>query len=148
MTPSWVGKVTFGLALAALGVATYLTVAHYTSPHALVCAENGVVNCTRVTTSAQSRFLGAPVAVLGVVWAATMVVLCRPAAWRSRRPSVRIARVGASVLGIASVSYLLYAELVVVRAICLWCTAMHVLVFTLFVLIVLHPEPERVPARR
>lgn len=147
MTPRWVVKVTFGLSIAAFAVAAYLTVAHYTSAHALVCVENGAVNCTKVTTSAQSRFLGIPVAVLGMVWAAAMVVLCRPAAWHSRRDAVRLGRLGASVLGIASVIYLLYAELVVVRAICLWCTAMHILVFTLFVLIVLHPDPERVAAR-
>jgi uncharacterized membrane protein len=148
VTPTWVGRATFGLSIAALGVATYLTVAHYTSPHALVCADNGVVNCTKVTTSAQSRFLGIPVAVLGVVWAVAMVALCRPAAWRSPRSAIRHARLGASVLGIGSVIYLVYAELVVVRAICLWCTGMHVLVFALFVLIVLHTEPEPLPLRQ
>ncbi len=148
MTPRWVSKVTFGLALAALGVATYLTVAHFTAGRALICVENGAVNCAKVTTSAQSRFLGIPVALLGLAWSAAMVGLCRQAAWRSHRPAVRTARLITAVLGIGSVLYLLYAELVVVRAICLWCTVMHVLVFALFVLIVLHPEAERVPTHR
>ena len=34
------------------------------------------------------------------------------------------------------VRWLVYAELVLVRAICVWCTTMHVLAFGLFVLIV------------
>ena len=52
------------LSLVALAAATYLTVAHYTSPKVLACSASGRVNCEAVTTSAQSTFLGIPVAVL------------------------------------------------------------------------------------
>ena len=33
--------------------------------------------------------------------------------------------------------WLVYAELFIIRAICLWCTVVHVLTFTLFVLVAL-----------
>ena len=148
MTPRWVVRATFGMSLGALAIATYLTIAHYTSPKALACVEGGIVNCTKVTTSSWSSFIGVPVAVLGVVWSAAMVWLCRPAAWRSRKSWVNVVRVIGSCVGILSVLYLVYAELIALHAICLWCTGMHLLVFGLFVLIVLHPAPERVPTHR
>ena len=148
MTPRWVGRWTFGLSVAALAIACYLAVAHYTSPKALACVEGGIVNCTKVTTSSWSSFIGVPVAVLGVIWAAAMVALCRPAAWRSGRRWINTARIAGACVGIVSVIYLVYAELIALHAICLWCTGMHLLVFGLFVLIVLHPAPERVPAHR
>ena len=63
VTPRWLPRFTFGAALASVAVAMYLTIAHYTTPDALVCSGSGFVNCATVTTSAQSTFLGIPVAV-------------------------------------------------------------------------------------
>jgi len=49
-----------------LGVSIYLTVAHYTTSVSLICSDKGLVNCEKVTTSAQSMIFGIfPVAVLG-----------------------------------------------------------------------------------
>ena len=36
------------------------------------------------------------------------------------------------------VLWLVYAELFVIRAICLWCTVVHVLAFVLFVIVVMY----------
>jgi uncharacterized membrane protein len=136
MTQTWLVRSTFALALAAAGVSIYLTIAHFTTAQVLVCADSGAINCTRVTTSAQSRFLGIPVAVLGLGWSVAMAAICSPAAWRSRAAWIRILRVALAVAGISFVLWLVYAELFVIRAICLWCTVVHVLAFALFVLIV------------
>jgi uncharacterized membrane protein len=125
------------LALAALAVSTYLTIAHFTTTKILVCTGNGTIDCARVTTSPQSRFLGIPVAILGLLWSIAMVVLCLPVMWRSSASWVRYARLGLSGAGLAFVLWLVYAELFVVRAICLWCSAVHVITFALFVVIVL-----------
>ncbi|MBO0808979.1 MAG: hypothetical protein J2P32_11850, partial [Actinobacteria bacterium] len=38
--------------------------------------------------------------------------------------------------GIGFVIYLIYVELFVVNAICLWCTSVHVITFVLFCLVV------------
>ena len=136
--PRWVAPTNFVIALAGVAVATYLTVAHYTSPDVLACSSTGVINCERVTTCAQSVVSGIPVAVLGLVWFLAMAVLCSPWAWRSPASWIRITRQVAVWTAMAFVLWLVYAELFVIRAICLWCTVVHVLAFALFVIVVLY----------
>jgi len=143
MTPRWPPRVSFALALAAVGVSTYLTIAHFTSPDVLACSANGTIDCAKVTTSAESEFLGIPVAVLGLVWAVAMVALCSPAAWRSSVGWVRAVRIALASAGILFVLWLVYAELFIIHAICLWCTAMHVLAFALFVTPLLFGSSDR-----
>ena len=43
--PGWVPVTSLGLSLAAVAIASYLTVAHYTDPAALACPDTGIVNC-------------------------------------------------------------------------------------------------------
>ena len=130
--PNWVLATSLGLSLAAVGIASYLTVAHYADPGALACPESGVVNCTLVTTSPESVVFGVPLAVLGLVWAVAMVGLCVPSAWRSGVEVVGRARLVATGIGTVTVVYLVYTELFRIGAICLWCTAMHVTALALF----------------
>lgn len=134
--PGWVAPATFAITIAGTAVATYLTIAHFTSPKVLACSSTGVVNCERVTTSAQSEVFGISVALLGLAWFLAMCGLFSPWAWRSAIPWIRIARLVAVSAGMAFVLWLVYAELFVIRAICLWCTVVHVLAFALFVIVV------------
>jgi uncharacterized membrane protein len=136
--PAWVAPATFIITIAASAVAVYLTIAHYTSPDVLACASTGVLNCERVTTSAQSELFGVPVALLGLGWSLAMCALCSPWAWRSAAPWIRTARLAGAVAGMAFVLWLVYAELFAIRAICLWCTVVHVLAFALFVIVVMY----------
>lgn len=133
MTPRVARFLSFGLAIVALGASIYLTVAHYTNPRILACSETGTVNCEAVTTSAQSAVLGIPVAVLGLVWSLGMVALTSPLADRWARAGD--ARRVATGLGMAFVLWLVYAELFLIGAICLWCTLVHVCTFGLFALV-------------
>jgi uncharacterized membrane protein len=103
----------------------YLTVTHYTDPTALACPDTGIINCTAVTTSSWSVFLGVPVALLGLLWALGMTVLNFPWAWRSSTPLIAQTRLAMSGTGAVAVLYLIYIELFRVDAICLWCTAVH-----------------------
>jgi uncharacterized membrane protein len=130
--PTWVLASSLGLSLAAVGIASYLTVAHYADPGALACPDTGVVNCTLVTTSPESVVFGVPLAVVGLVWAVVMVGLCAPWAWRARAEWVERARLAATGAGALAVVYLVYTELFRIGAICLWCTAMHVTAIALF----------------
>jgi uncharacterized membrane protein len=130
--PRWAPAVSLALALTGLAVAAYLTIAHYTASSILACSSSGLVNCELVTTSAESRFLGVPVALLGLLWFVAMTVLCLPAAWRSTDRRVHQLRVLASVVAIVFVLWLIYAELIIIGAICLWCTAVHLITFGLF----------------
>ncbi len=128
----WVPLTSLGLALVAVGIASYLTVTHYTDPTALACPDTGIVNCTLVTTSSWSVVLGVPLAVLGLVWAVVMAGLTVPWAWRPRAGWVDGARLAVSGAGAVMVLYLVYVELFRIGAICLWCTAIHVTAVCLF----------------
>lgn len=119
-------------ALVGIGVSAYLTVAHYTSPDVLACAESGTINCEAVTTSAQSVVFGIPVAVLGLLWFVPMTALFVPAAWRSTDARVHLARTLGTSSGVAFVLWLIYAELFLIGAICLWCTVAHVMALVMF----------------
>ncbi len=129
---TWRAYATPIICLLGLAAATYLTIAHYTQSGLAVCPENSVVNCLKVTTSAESFVFGIPVALLGAIYFLPMLALCLPAAWRSANPYVAPARLAGAFAGMGFVFYLLYAELFVIKAICLWCTSVHVLTFLLF----------------
>lgn len=125
------------LALAAWSVgllaAGYLTLEHFTHNATLACSDSGLVNCASVTTSAYSTLLGVPVALLGLVYFAATL-----AAWLlvgRRLPPVTRARAVAVVsgVGVLFVLWLVWAELVGVGRICLWCTVVHVVVVSVFV---------------
>ena len=146
--PSWPWIVGTTASVLGLGVAGYLTFEHYTSSTSLACSGNGIVNCLKVTTSSYSAVAGIPVALLGLVFFAVMLVLQTPPAWRRPEPAMRTIRLAWSVVGLGSVLYLLYAELFAIDAICLWCTSVHVLTLVLFASTVYatatYPAPARV----
>lgn len=135
--PFWLPAVSLLFAVFGIGVATYLTIAHFDESVSLVCSDNGAVNCGKVTTSAQSYFLGLPVAALGLAYFVGILPLLVPAAWRSPLWVVRTARIVASAVGVVFIVRLIYAEMFWIHAICLWCTAVHALTFLLFVVILL-----------
>ena len=136
-TPAWAWRLTFPPALLGLGLSVYLTVVHYTEPASLSCPNTGVINCTRVTTSAESMLWGhIPVALAGAVYFLAMAALLTPAGWRRTGRQWMLVRPASASAGMAMVLWLVYAEVVTLRSICLWCTAVHVVMFALFVAIV------------
>lgn len=125
-----------GLGLLGLVISAHLTAAHYLSGQVLLaCASGGLVNCEQVTSSPQASLGPVPVAVLGVVWFGGWL-----GSWAARRasadPRVRMLRLAWSLAGLLAVFSLVYAELFLVGALCLWCTAVHALVIGLFLLAV------------
>ena len=133
----WVPPASLALAVAGLGVSVYLTIEHFTSSTTLACPETGALNCLKVTTSAQSAVLGIPVAVLGLVYFVAMLAVSLPPLWRSTNQLVRNGRLALAAVGVLFVFYLVFAELFTLHAICLWCTAVHVLAVGLFALVAL-----------
>jgi uncharacterized membrane protein len=131
--PRWAAPIALVLTLCGLGVSIYLTIAHYDAHVSLVCSANGAINCEKVTSSAQSKVFGIPVAVLGLAYFVAMVPLQLPAAWRSNDPRIRFGRVLYCIAGVGFICYLIYAEAVIIKAICLWCTSVHVITFIIFV---------------
>ncbi|MGA8724559.1 MAG: vitamin K epoxide reductase family protein [Acidimicrobiales bacterium] len=131
----WQPIVSTLLCLCGLGVATYLTITHYDTHLALACPKTTTFNCETVTTSAQSHILGIPVAVLGLLYFVPMLLLCLPVAWRSADRRIHLARLVLACIGVGTIIYLIIAELFLIKAICLWCTSVHLITFILFVIV-------------
>src|SRR5271156_4452624 len=100
-------SIVLSASLFGLGISTYLTIVHYDTKLVLACSDRGVINCGKVTTSAQSEAFGIPVAVLGLAFFVGMVALALPAAWRARSIRVAQLRLASVVVGIGFVFYLL-----------------------------------------
>lgn len=134
--PVWAAPVCLLLTVVGIGIATYLTIAHYDTHVSLICAAKGAIDCQAVTTSAQSKLFGIPVALLGLAYFVGMIPWHLPAMWRSPDPRIKIGRLIYCGSGIAFVCYLVYAEAVIIKKICLWCTGVHVTTLILFVVTV------------
>jgi uncharacterized membrane protein len=133
--PRWRPWAAFVLSIVGFGISMYLTIDHFqgTAP---ICSASGVVNCLKVTTSVYSYILKVPVSLLGLLFFTAMVGINWPPLWRTRVPWVSVARLALVGSGICFVLYLLAAELFSIKAICLWCTGVHVTTFLLFILVV------------
>jgi uncharacterized membrane protein len=131
-----------GVALAGLGIATYLTVVHYSGGEPVCAVAHG---CATVQQSDYAALAGVPVAVLGVVgYLALLVALARDGElWRTAAAFLSIAGLGFS-------AWLTYVEVGVLHAICIWCVGSAVCMTLLSVLTVgrmLRAEGESVTAR-
>jgi uncharacterized membrane protein len=131
--PRWASPVLMGLSAVGVGIAAYLTVAHYATRAILACPDTGGINCEKVTSSPQSVVFGIPVALIGLAYFVALAVLNLPVCWRSRGPLLRWGRIGLATSGIAFAVYLIYTELLIVHAVCLWCTGAHIVAFLAFV---------------
>lgn len=130
--PRWLAPTTLALGGLGLLVSAYLTIEHYTGNATLACSLGGVVDCAKVTSSPWSTFLGVPVALLGLVFFVVALALCLPKMWHHGPGWLDSARLGWMTVGLGMVLYLVWAELYRINAICLWCTAVHVLTFLMW----------------
>ena len=121
----------FVLSLIGIAVAIYLTIVHYNSHVALVCSSKGPINCEQVLSSVYAIVPGTsiPTAVAGICWSVVGAVLAAIAwfVWPEKR-IVCVAELVWAVIGMITVFYLVYVELVIIHAICAWCTVVHVTV--------------------
>lgn len=131
--PSWLVPVSLALVGIGLLTSAYLTYEHFTDNATLACTANGVVDCVKVTSSEWSTLLGIPVALLGLLFFAALLVLCWPAVWRRGEAWLDTARLGWLTVGLGMVVYLIWAEVSQIHAICLWCTVVHTATFLLWV---------------
>ncbi len=134
--PHWAVATTFVLSLIGLALSTYLTITHF-EPGALVCTNSGFIDCAKVTTSAQSEILGIPVAILGLANYVVMTALNSPWAWHSRHRWIHEARFILAVISMCFVLWLIYAELIIIDNICLYCTGVHITTFALLIVLTL-----------
>lgn len=111
-------------AVAGLGVAAYLTHAHYAGGP-LFCATGG---CETVQHSRYAVVAGIPVAVLGLLG----YVAFLGTTWRGQ--TAALAGVCVAVVAVIFSTYLLLAQLFLIHAICQWCVASDAIVTILAVL--------------
>ncbi len=126
------GQITlFILSLIATAIAIYLTIVHYNTQFTLICSSSGLVNCEQVLSSSYASVpnTSIPTSVAGICWSVVGAVLAA-IAWLffPQKRIVCIAELVWAGVGMVTVFYLVYAELVVLHAICAWCTAIHVIV--------------------
>jgi uncharacterized membrane protein len=108
------------VALAGIGVAGYLTWAHY-GGDSIVCPIGG--GCETVQSSAYSELAGIPVAVLGLgAYVVILGLLVRDTAVS------RLAAAAVALTGLLFSVYLLVVQLFVIDAVCVWCLANDVFV--------------------
>jgi uncharacterized membrane protein len=132
-TLRWQPIVTLLLSIIGLIGSIYLTISHFDTRF-FVCPELGP--CEKILTSNSSHFLGIPVPILGLAYFAPMTLLCLPVAWRATDQRIHLARLVLSILGIGMILYLFAEELFIIQSLCVWCSAIHLVGFLLFVIIV------------
>lgn len=81
-----------------------------------------VKGCEEVARSEYSRVAGIPVAVFGVALSALLLTLAI-AWWRTNRHGLLLAHYGLSLAGVLFEVYFLYLQVVVIGAVCIWCTS-------------------------
>jgi uncharacterized membrane protein len=115
------------LTLLGLGVASYLTYVHYSGIKVL-CTGHG--SCAKVQTSQYSKLAGVPVALIGLIgYAAILLSLLAP-----EREETRLATVSMVVVGFGFSAYLTGRELWSIHAICEWCVSSAIIMTVLMCL--------------
>jgi len=103
------------VAVVGLGIATYLTIVHYTGGVSVCAIAHG---CETVQKSDYSKLAGVPVALLGMLgYVGILAALIRDDE-RSRDVAAFI-----SILGFGFSAWLTYTEVALINAICVWCVA-------------------------
>ena len=121
------------LALAGLGIASYLVYVHYSGSQ-IACSTGG---CEAVQKSRYADIFGLPIAVLGVsAYAVLLLTLAR-----DDLPA-RVASAAVAVAGAIFAVYLVIVQLAVVDAICQWCVASDALTVLLAVLALDRVRPQ------
>ena len=124
------------LSLLGAGIAIYLTAVHYEHTP-LICSTNGLIDCARVLSSSYSLIPGTtvPITIPGLGWCAVSGALAfiglRSA---SSQRWLSITQLLWSFVGIVSALYLVYVEIVRLHTICAWCTALHVVILSMFLI--------------
>jgi uncharacterized membrane protein len=113
------GLVLSVLALAGLGIATYLLAVRVLG-EAPACGP--IKGCETVAASEYATIAGIPVALFGVLFSVVLLGACL-AWWRRADRRALYAAYGLGLAGILAVLYLTYLELFVIEAICVWCVS-------------------------
>ena len=114
------------VALIGLGIATYLTIVHYTGGAPVCAIAHG---CETVQKSDYSKLGGVPVAVLGLLgYIGILAALIRD------DENSRSIAAFLSIVGFGFSAWLTYTEIALINAICIWCVGSAICMTILAVL--------------
>lgn len=119
--------------LSLLGLLTsfYLLYNHYQGvAKGSVCDFNAKISCSLVNSSKYAEIFHIPVALLGALWFLIAIILAQKA---KNNDLFTAALLYWSVLGIFSIVYFIYAE-IVLQALCPFCTVAHLFIIVIFIL--------------
>lgn len=120
-------------ALTGLGISTFLAWYDIVTPKG-VCSLTGFFGCSEILSGQYSRVGGVPTALLGAIW---FIVVLWLAIVVGRDEARMIYLLAWSLLAIPGVSVLIYIELIVIGALCPFCTSAHLLGLAIVILTVI-----------
>ena len=110
---AWLRRASALVALIGLGIATYLTIVHYTGAAPACAIAHG---CEGVQSSSYAKLAGIPVALLGLLgYVGILVTLLRDD--ETARTATALLALG----GAGFSAWLTYVEIARIDAICIWC---------------------------
>jgi uncharacterized membrane protein len=127
------------VALIGLAISAYLLAVRVTGG-APVCTPGG--GCEIVQDSEYSEVLGIPVAALGLGYS-LIIALAGLTWWRAGDRRALLLAYGLGMVGALFEAYLVYLQLAVIRAVCIWCVAYGVTVVTGLILAALELRRSR-----
>lgn len=141
------GLILAALDLVGLSIASYLSIEELQDKPLVCVAFQG---CNEVAHSSYSRpFFGIPVAVYGVILSITLFSLAI-AWWRTNNYRLLLAHYGLSLIGVAFEGWFQFAQIFLIKAVCVWCESYGlslVLRFVIALWVYLRtPNPNAVPA--
>ena len=134
--PRWFVLVALVLCFFGLLTSAYLTYEHYHGLQSLVCPlSNSYVDCNKVTTSeySQIKFIGLPVAMLGVIYYGFMLAVFGLYLFNVSRLSFIWVTVISGIAFLFSL-WLSYAQLIIIKTICSYCLLSALITIILFFL--------------
>lgn len=123
------------LILAAAGVidSAYLTYKHYAVDASVTCGFGIFAECGRVLKSSYSQIIGVPLALLGFLYYCSLFIVLVALTFRE----IKLAKFTVLLLtfaGLFTSVYLVYIQVLILNALCLYCIISAVLSITLFAL--------------
>jgi uncharacterized membrane protein len=118
-----------------VAISVYLTVVHYAAIP-LVCTTTGIISCERVLSSPYSVIVGSglPTSAAGIAWFTVSAALALVQLNGCSYPALVRWHLAWSAVGLTTVVYLVFVEIVQLGALCIWCSSAHALVVLTFVI--------------
>lgn len=122
------------LIVAGIIVSGYLSYVKLTD-EPMVCVANSIFNCSAVQNSAYSRFLGIPIAYMGLgVYLLMGLLLLLEQRSSFLEANGKLLVTGINLFAWVFSMWLVYVQVVILQALCMWCL-MHELIITILLVV-------------